>query len=178
MHKAAHAYMQTNVATKSPGEIIIMLYDGAIKFLNQAKEKIAEKDYAAKGIAISKTMDILNELSSVLNKEKGGELADNLNKLYFWCNTRLAMANLKMDITIIDSVISVLAGLRSAYAQIQNNPEVIAVCEQLSSKQNMESHVYSRSNSVPRVEVQTAPQPGANMRARNLYNKMALNQAS
>ena len=126
MQKVAQAYMQTSVSTTTPGELLILLYDGAIKFLNQAKQLIANKDYAGKGIAISRTMDILNELSSSLNREKGGELAENLGKLYFWCNSRLAMANLKMNTDLLDEVIKVLVGLRSAYAQIQNLPEAQA----------------------------------------------------
>ena len=56
--RATQAYMQTNVGTADQGRLLLMLYDGALKFLQQAREKMLEKDYAAKGILISKVIDI------------------------------------------------------------------------------------------------------------------------
>lgn len=118
MLKAAQKYLATQVTTTDQGQLLILLYDAAIKFLNQAKTKIDEKDYAQKGILIAKALDILSELGSSLNKDKGGELADSLNQLYFYCNTRLLMANLKMDKAIIDEVVKIISGVRDAYSQI------------------------------------------------------------
>ncbi len=135
MHKAAQAYFQTQVSTTSQGQLLIMLYDGAIKFLNQAKDKIDQRDYAAKGILISKALDVINELDGSLNPEQGPELAENLHKLYFYCSTRLLNANLKMDIALIDEVIRILGGLRSAYAQIMDTPEAMAAQKKLTATQ-------------------------------------------
>ncbi|MDR2892561.1 MAG: flagellar export chaperone FliS [Deltaproteobacteria bacterium] len=174
MQKAAHSYMQTNVSTTSPGEIIILLYDGAIKFLNTSKMLIDAKDYAAKGIAISKAMDIISELSAVLNKEKGGELAENLHKLYFWCNTTLAMANLKLDKEKIDSVIKILSGLRSAYAQIQTMPEAQQACAQIAAGQRPE---HSAVRNLPGSGTVESPLPTMNssLRGRAAYSRMSAN---
>jgi flagellar protein FliS len=177
MHKAAHAYMQTSVSTTTPGELVILLYDGAVKFLAQAKLFIAERNYARKGIAISRAMDIINELSSALNRDKGGELAENLYKLYFWCNTRLAMANLKLDTELIDSVIKVLNGLRGAYAQIQNLPEAQAVSAQLAASQLPES-MTSRAVSTPQPAGNLpgfANKQAGNLRRCSAYNKISEN---
>lgn len=118
MHKAASAYMQTHVTTTTPGHIVVMLYDGAITFLEQAKEEIAARNFARKGILISQALDIIAELDGSLNNEKGGELAKNLHRLYMYCNTRLLRANLKMDTAIIDEVIGILSSFRSAFAEI------------------------------------------------------------
>jgi len=115
MQAAARSYFQTQVATTTQGDLLIMLFDAALKFLSQAKEKIAEKNYAQKGILISKAMDILAELQGSLNAQKGGDLADRLQKLYFFCNARLLAANLKMDVTKIDEVVNILTGLRDAF---------------------------------------------------------------
>lgn len=115
MQSAARTYFQTQVATTTQGDLLIMLFDAALKFLRQAKEKIEEKNYAQKGILISKALDILSELQGTLNTQKGGELADRLQKLYFFCSTRLLAANLKMDITKIDEVMHILTGLREAF---------------------------------------------------------------
>lgn len=120
MLKAAQAYFQTQVNTTSQGQLLLMLYDGAIKFLRQAKEKMAERDYAQKGILISKAIDVISELDSSLNAQRGGDIAQNLHSLYFFCNTRLLQANMKMDQGLLDEVIKILGGLREAFAQAMN----------------------------------------------------------
>ncbi len=116
--KGAKAYLATQVTTTTQGDLLLMLYDAAIKFLKQAKIKIAENNIPQKGILISRAIDIVSELAESLNKDKGGELAQNLNNLYFFCSTRLVKANIKSDLRIIDEVIGILNGLRSAFAQI------------------------------------------------------------
>ncbi len=80
--------------------------------------RIEEKNYAQKGILISQALDIIAELDGSLNAEKGGELAQNLHKLYMYCNSRLLQANLKMDTAMIDEVIGILDSFRSAFAEI------------------------------------------------------------
>ena len=131
--RATQAYMQTNVGTADQGRLLLMLYDGALKFLQQAREKMLEKDYAAKGILISKVIDIVNELSS-LNMERGGDLAVNLSNLYFLCTARLLEANLKMSVERLDSVSQILSGLRSAYAQIIDKPEAKQAVAEISAR--------------------------------------------
>jgi len=124
VHKAANAYMQTQVTTTTPGHLVVMLYDGAITFLEQAKEEIQARNYAKKGILISQALDIIAELDGSLNSEKGGEIAQNLHKLYMYCNTRLLQANLKMDTGLVDEVIGILSSFRSAFSEIskQSHP--------------------------------------------------------
>ena len=125
MIKGAKAYFQTQVSTTTQGDLLIMLYDGAIKFLNQAKDKIEEKDYAQKGILISRAIDVIGELDASLNGEKGGEVAKSLHQLYFYCNTRLLKANLEMDTSIVDEVVRILEGLRDAFNQIKSQAPAI-----------------------------------------------------
>ncbi|WP_051693810.1 flagellar export chaperone FliS [Desulfohalovibrio reitneri] len=120
MQNAAQAYLHTQVNTTSQSDILILLYDGAVKFLNQAITSIEKKDVKQKGIELGKATDIINELQSSLNKEKGGELAENLSRLYFYCNSKLLQANLKLDADAVREVIKILEGLRSAYAQIRD----------------------------------------------------------
>lgn len=134
MNKAANAYFQTKVSTTDQGQLLIMLYDGALKYLAQARDKILAKDYAAKGVLISKVIDIINELSSSLNLEKGGSLATNLNNLYVLCTARLLQANLKMNVESLDSVTQILSGLRSAYAQIVDTPEAKKAAREIAGR--------------------------------------------
>jgi flagellar protein FliS len=118
MQTAAHAYLATQVNTTNQGDLLLMLYDAAIKFLKQAKVQIEKRDYAQKGILISRALDIVGELSKSLNQNQGGDLAANLLHLYFYCQSKLLKANLKLDTALIDEVIDILAGLRSAFAEI------------------------------------------------------------
>lgn len=118
MANPARAYLATQVETTTQGELLIMLYEAAIKFLRRAKVEIDNKDYAKKGIYISKAMAIIHELAECLNKEKGGEITPKLGSLYQFCTAQLIKANIRLDNKRIDDVINILDGLRSAYAQI------------------------------------------------------------
>lgn len=126
MLKAAKAYLATQVTTASQGDLLLMLYDTAIKHLRLAIEKMREGDVAAKGVLISKAIAIISELQESLNKERGGEISKNLLQLYFYCNTRLLNANLKMKPEFAEEVITILSGLRQAFAQILPSQEGVA----------------------------------------------------
>lgn len=146
MQSAARSYFQTQVSTTTQGDLLIMLFDAALKFLAQAKEKMAEKNYAQKGILISKALDILTELQGTLNINKGGELADRLQKLYFFCSSRLLTANLKMDVAKVDEVIHILTGLREAFNEANGKAPTKVV-------------PTSATQSVGRLPVAAAPGP-------------------
>ncbi|MGE4264583.1 MAG: flagellar export chaperone FliS [Desulfovibrio sp.] len=126
MLKAAKAYLVTQVSTSSQGDLLLMLYDTAIKHLHQAIEKMRAKDVAGKGVLISKAINIVSELQESLNKERGGEISKNLFQLYFYCNTRLLTANLKMNPDMVEEVINILTGLRQAFAQIMPSADGVA----------------------------------------------------
>ncbi len=170
MNKAAQAYFQTKVNTTDQGQLLLLLYDGALKFLQQAREKMLVKDYAAKGILISKVIDIINELTNTLNLEKGGSLAENLNNLYFLCTTRLLQANLKMSVEQLDNVASILSGLRSAYAEIIETPEARRASAQISAKLKVDASVTQRG--AIQTKQTAAPTSLGKMQARNAYGAM------
>lgn len=123
MQRAALAYRQTQVTTATPGHIVVMLFESAITALQQAKTKMLEKDYATKGILISQALDIIAELDGSLNKEKGGELAQNLHSLYTYCTWQLVNANIQMNPAFLDEVAGILETLRSAFAEIVKEPK-------------------------------------------------------
>jgi len=169
MQRAAGVYLQTQVTTTSQGDLVVMLYDGAIKFLNQAKGYLAANDMAKKGIAISKALDILNELDSTLNVEKGGSLAKNLHGLYLFCSNHLVKANLKKSPAMIDEVIRVLSGLRAAYAQILTLPEAQAAAQQAAANLHATAILPPRAQPGTSSSGGEAPAPGANARIRSMY---------
>ncbi|MHC1752157.1 flagellar export chaperone FliS [Humidesulfovibrio sp.] len=126
MLKAAKAYLATQVSTSSQGDLLLMLYDTAIRHLHQAIEKIRAGDVAGKGVLISKAINIVSELQECLNKDRGGEISKNLFQLYFYCNTRLLTGNMKMNTEMLEEVITILSGLRQAFAQIMPSADGVA----------------------------------------------------
>ena len=72
---ASERYIETAVSTQERGKLVVMLYDGAIRFLRIAREKMDRQDWAAKGLYIGKAQGILTELDCCLNMEAGAEIA-------------------------------------------------------------------------------------------------------
>jgi len=111
-------YQDNAVTTQSKGRLIVMLYDGAIRFLRLAIKEIENKNYEAKGRYINKAIDILNELNVVLDMDAGGEIASNLRKLYIFMINRLSQANIKCDPQLIRDVIKLMEELNSSWKAI------------------------------------------------------------
>lgn len=109
-------YQQTAVETASPERLIIMLYDGAVKFINQAKISMNEGNIEETNKALLKTQDIISELMIGLNMEIG-EVAQNLYNLYDYFKRRLVEANTKKDIAILDEVLGHLVELRDTWVE-------------------------------------------------------------
>ena len=92
--KSAHQkYKQTAVQSASKEKILLMLYEGAIRFMKQACIAIDNKDIAGRGMNIGRAFDIVNELNNTLNHEVGGEIAKNLEQLYMFVSEQLTKAN-------------------------------------------------------------------------------------
>jgi len=117
-HKAASAYRQTEAQSRTPLELVVMLYDGALRFAAQARAAIERKDVRARREAISRTLAILSELQGTLDLEKGGEIAASLNNLYIYINGCLLDGAAKQDVRPIDDAMRVLTTLREAWADI------------------------------------------------------------
>lgn len=166
---AASAYLHTKVITTTQGDLVVMLYDGAIKFLNRALGHLEAGDMAQKGIAISKALDIINELDSSLSMEQGGSISENLHSLYLFCTNHLVMANLKKDPERIGHVIKILTGLRSAYAEILTLPEAQKAAQQAAANLPAGPDMSTRPKLGTGGAAFDAPMPGAGARMRHLY---------
>ena len=114
----ANLYQQTAVTTQNRGRLIVLLYDGAIKFLRQAVANLQGGDLQAKGRNIRKAQDIILELNTVLDMENGGEIATNLRSLYNFMNRHLTQANIKCDPELIQDVIRILETLNQSWKTI------------------------------------------------------------
>jgi flagellar protein FliS len=120
IQRAAKSYsnldVETGVASASPQQLIIMLYDGAIQSLRAAKIGIMNRQAAEKGREISKAISIIDDgLRAALDVDAGGDIARNLMGLYDYMSNRLLLANLKNDIKMIDEVAKLLVELKGAW---------------------------------------------------------------
>ena len=114
-------YKQTQITTANQGKLIVMLYDGAIKFLNIALDNLDPKTYDAVNNNIIKAQDIITELLLSLNMDEGGEISQNLFNLYMYFKRQLLEANIRKDGEIISQTIKLLKELRDAWEQISAN---------------------------------------------------------
>ncbi len=111
-------YRKNEVSTSSQGRLILMMYEGAIKFATMALQSIEKGDIAGQGKYINKTHDIINELSLALDLKKGGEVAQRLESLYQYMLSQLTLANIKSDRKALEIVIKILKPLSEAWEQL------------------------------------------------------------
>ncbi len=116
--KGIGAYQQAAIGTQSKGRLIVMLYDGAIKFLKLAIKELEAENYAAKGRYINRAQDVINELNAVLDTDAGSEIAGNLRRLYLFMGRRLSEANAKRDPQMIREVITLMEELNGSWKAI------------------------------------------------------------
>ncbi|MEP7119283.1 MAG: flagellar export chaperone FliS [Acidobacteriota bacterium] len=115
-------YRQTQVQSRTPLELVVMLYDGALKFLYLTREAIERRDLAARRDASSRALAIISELQSTLNMAEGGEIAVRLDELYGFVNRRILDATKDNAVTPIDDAIRVIENLRGAWVSVANAP--------------------------------------------------------
>lgn len=115
MQKQYEAYQQNSVLTASPGELTLMLYNGCLKFLNQAKKAVQEKNIEAKHTNLSKAQNIISELIVTLNFDY--DIANDMRRLYDYINRRLIEANIKNDTEIISEVEELVTEFRDTWKE-------------------------------------------------------------
>jgi len=117
MNAYQNTYMQNQVQNASPEKILIMLYDGAIRFIRQGRLALDEGDKAGKLQKVSRAINILTELSNTLDFEQGGEFAENMDSLYWYMIRELTRSNARNEPEPLDTVEEMLVDLRDAWVQ-------------------------------------------------------------
>jgi flagellar protein FliS len=118
-------YQRIDVSTAEPLRIIILLYEGAIKNLNQAARLFPTEPTAASK-KLNRTLDIINYLRNSLDFEKGEEVAFNLGRLYDYMRDVLAQANINKDTAKIEEVIGLLQTLLEGWRGISGGTTTVA----------------------------------------------------
>lgn len=120
----AKMYKRKQIESAPPGHLIVMLYDAAIEKIDKCKE-IIKQDKGLDRIekfhnTIVVAQNIITELTAALDMENGGEIAQNLFRLYDFMNWRLIDVNVKKDYKGLDDVREVLITLRSAWEEVKD----------------------------------------------------------
>lgn len=119
------SYRQVATTTAPPGTLVLMLYDGALRFLNQALLGFQQDDPAEANQAINnnivRAQEILRELNYALDLERGGELSATLRRLYDYMDEQLQESNLRKQDTGVHEVIRRLTVLRDSWAEMLQN---------------------------------------------------------
>jgi flagellar protein FliS len=117
MKNAYQKYKDTSIQSASREKLLLMLYEGAIRFVKRATIACDEKDIAERGVNIGKAYDIVMELSNTLNHEVGGEISKNLEQLYMFITDQLTKANVSGDRKHLDDALKVLETLYSGWVE-------------------------------------------------------------
>jgi len=110
-------YKNTEISTADQGKLIVMLYDGAIRFLKIASENMEPRHYDLVNHNIIKAQDIITELMLSLDMDGGGEIASNLFNLYAYMKKRLLEANVNKESATIQEVSGLLIQLKNAWEE-------------------------------------------------------------
>lgn len=111
-------YARTNINTADQRQLILMLYDGAIRNIRKGMGKIEARDFEGAHNYLIRGRQIVSELLATLRPEKGGEIGQNLKRLYVYVFQRLVEANLTKDPAIAEETVQILSTLREGWAAI------------------------------------------------------------
>lgn len=122
MQRAMNAYGQA-AETLAPAKQVVLLYDGAIRRIGEARRAVEERRAGDRHVAVAKATAIVEALAACLDHEHGGEIATNLERIYTYASFRLQRINLTDDVAICDELMERLGELRDAWARLAQGGE-------------------------------------------------------
>jgi flagellar secretion chaperone FliS len=114
----AIAYKEQSILTATPGQLVVMLYDGCLRFLFQAAYAMRDGQHVEADSRLSRAEAIIDELLTTLDLEQGGVIASRLQGIYVFCNKQLIEARMQRDPEMIEKVSELLGELRESWAQV------------------------------------------------------------
>lgn len=123
---ALASYSKVANAETNPLQQIVMLYDGAIKFLRLASDDIEKGDMVAKAEHSNRAFDIINYLQSILDFERGGDIAPTLDALYASITMMILRASMNLDAATMNQAADFLVPVRDSWATIANDTKAEA----------------------------------------------------
>ncbi len=135
--KSNNAYKKATVTTKDQGTLILLLYDGAIRFLKVASNKINEDEHEASHNAIVKAKNIISELLTSLNTDSSGRVGSSLKSLYVYMFNRLIDANIQKKQEYVDEVCELLVELREGWRGVINKKKEAVKAKQFNNRNEL-----------------------------------------
>jgi flagellar protein FliS len=111
-------YRATKVETAGSVDLVVMLYQGAVRFIRVAVDALGRDDFKSAHTSFIRAQDIIVELRGSLNHEDGGEIAKQLTSLYDYCYRQLVTANIKKDPSLAREVVGILRNLGTAWQEV------------------------------------------------------------
>ena len=127
MYKASNTYQAIAVQTSSPTKLVVLLYEGAIRFLQQSISAIDSNELDAKRQAVDRAVAVIQHLQSTLDMNRGGEVAAELDRLYTYIHSRILEGSTKLHIVALEEAIKLLTVLLSGWEEAARNEEQHAV---------------------------------------------------
>lgn len=115
-YRAMNQYKQNSISTASPEELTLMLYNGAIKFMNISKLGIEEGDIQKKNESLIRAQNIINELKHTLNMDY--EISEDMSRLYDFILEKLIDANINKDVQSVDDALTIVYEMRDTWADV------------------------------------------------------------
>jgi flagellar protein FliS len=112
-----NAYTKVDVETASQGKLIVMLFNGAIKRTEEAKRQLEQGKMESVHNNLIRAQDILGELRGALNM-KAGDISENLDRIYEYCQHLLVTANVKKDPTPLEECVEMMTSLRNTWKEL------------------------------------------------------------
>ena len=115
---SARQYQQAQFATVDRGQLLLMMFDGAERFLSQAEQRLPADDVAGFLTALGRAQAVIAELLSTLDHQRGGEIARNLDRLYRFMLDYLIEANIAKSVRHVGQVRKILGIIGDAYREV------------------------------------------------------------
>ncbi len=128
-------YREVSITTSSQTQLIVMLYDGAIRFLRRGIEAIEKNDIEAKAAASDRALAIVQHLHLSLDMDRGQEISANLERLYSFVITQITEGSSGLQPRKLEEAIKVLDTLRSAWAEVAQQERAESVPTELLAQQ-------------------------------------------
>ena len=139
-NKYIKQYQTSNITTATPEKLMIMLFDGAIQFLQKAKTAINENNYKERSVNIDGARKIIRELMRTIDLENGNDVSKQLFKLYNKMAMNLIKANVQRNCDLIDQVIEDMTNIRWGFQKaIEIQSGVTTVEDVLKEQQNIQA---------------------------------------
>lgn len=135
MYNRSHTYQEISVQTSSPVKLVVLLYEGAIRFLRQSVTAIQKKDLETKRQSIDRAVAVIQHLQGTLDMDRGKQVAAELDRLYAYITSRIVEGSAKLQVAPLEEAIKLLTVLLSGWEEVVKKEQANAVPTTLLAQQ-------------------------------------------